>query len=172
MTGGTYTIEAGGSSNFIMNLWNATKRDADLSDECTVEGQLGTETEIETQATNNLNRSFGNQSNYNTMTSQATCNSKCDERFPRSDTASTAAKDACKAQCAAARDNIPTWAELHANEVAAIKRTFDPGKCRAPAADQPQTNGCYSISPRTPFDINNCLCGRTPQPAAAGCRTP
>ncbi len=172
MTGGTYTINNEGSQNFIGQVWNMVKRDADLSNECTIDGQLGNRAARESEALANLNRSFGNQANYNRMTSKATCNSKCDERFPRSDTVSDRAKSACKAQCAAARSSIPDWATLLANEVAAIERTFDPGKCRAPAADQPQSNGCYSISPRTPLDVHNCLCGRSPRAAGlTGCDT-
>jgi len=170
MTGGTYTINNEGSQNFIGQVWNMVKRDADLRNECTIDGQLGNRAARESEALANLNRSFGSEANYNTMTSQATCNRKCDERFPRSDSASNAAKNACRNQCAAARSSIPDWATLLANEVAAIERTFDPGKCRAPAADQPQSNGCYSISPRTPLDVNNCLCSRSPKPSGLGCR--
>ena len=43
-------------------------------------------------------------------------------------------------------------------EVAAMERTFDPGQCKGP--EQPSSTGCYSISPRTPLDVQNCLCGR------------
>ena len=165
MTGGPYTINNVGSDNFINQAWNMAKRVADLSNECTIDGQLGNRAARESEALANLNRSFGSQANYNTMTSQATCNSKCDERFPRSDSASNAAKNACRNQCAAARSSIPTWATLLAAEVAAIERTFDPGKCRAPEADQPQSNGCYSISPRTQLDVYNCQCGLSPRPS-------
>ncbi|MCY4276693.1 MAG: hypothetical protein OXE81_02495 [Gammaproteobacteria bacterium] len=173
MTGGTYTIENSGSSNFIMNLWNTTKRDAELSAECTLEGQLGTDSEIRARATTNLETSLGmsGQAYVNARdAAPAACRDRCSQTFPHSDNASRAARTECESQCS--NGGIPTWTEMLNMEVAAIKRTFDPGKCRAPEADQPQTNGCYSISPRTPLDVKNCLCGRSPQPAGAGCRTP
>ena len=178
MTGGTYTIENAGSSNFINRVWKLFGDDRDVpqtcgpngnGDCCTVAGQLGTDSEIRARATAKLNSIFGSESNYMQITSTSTCDDKCDERFPRSDSASMRAKNACYDQCRAAASSTPSWATLVANEIAAIERTFDPGKCRAPEVDQPQTNGCYSISPRTPFDINNCLCGRSPQPAGADC---
>ena len=164
MTGGPYTINNVGSQNFIDQVWNMVKRDADLRNECTIDGQLGNRAARERKALANLNLSFGSEMRYDEMTSEATCNSKCDERFPRSDSASTRERNACRQQCSVAQSSIPSWATLLANEVAAIERTFDPGLCRAPEADQPQSNGCYSINPRTPQDVYNCQCGLSPRP--------
>jgi len=160
MTGGDYTIRNNSLLSMIMKS---------AVTECTVEGQLGNEAKRRNDATAKLNSIFGSESNYMQITSTNTCDDKCDERFPRFDSASMRAKNACYDQCRAAASSTPSWATLVANEVAAIERTFDPAKCRAPEADQPQTNGCYSISPRTPLDVKNCLCGRTPRPT--GCDT-
>ena len=157
MTGGTYTIttQNGPFTNFMTSVGEMFH-----TDNCTLDGQLGNEAARRGKAIANLNRIFESEGNYLRITSTATCDDKCDERFPRSDDASTAVKNACYDQCRAAASGIPSWATLVANEVTAIKRTFDPSKCAAPEANQPRTNGCYTISPRTPFDIKNCLCGR------------
>ncbi|MCY4278121.1 MAG: hypothetical protein OXE81_09850 [Gammaproteobacteria bacterium] len=171
MTGGTYTIGNAGSSNFIMNLWNDAKRDAELSAECTLDGQLGDAGARTLQANANLTARFGgNEAHYNnTIKSVPNCENRCRERYPFSDSVSTGYRNTCNTQCAAL-SGLPSWADLLREEIAAIERTFDPGKCRAPEADQPQTNGCYSISPRTPLDVKNCLCGRSPKPSGLGCR--
>ncbi len=126
MTGGSYTIPNGG------NEWMDIMRSA-VTD-CTMQGQLGSDSEIRTKAEANLPWSENDYPGRNI-------------------------------------NGAPTWESLVQEEIKAIKFTFDPGKCRAPDANQPRTNGCYSISPRTQLDVRNCLCGRSPRPAGlTGCR--
>ena len=151
MTGGTYTINNAGSSNFIdqISTWGNRMTGPggtqNVPAACTEEGQLGTDSQIQTRATAVLNNAFNTSAPGNGQT----------EYNAARQAAINAGADA---------NHILTWQQMVTAEVAAIKRTFDPGLCRAPEADQPQSNGCYSISPRTPLDVYNCLCGRSPRP--------